>query len=752
MIKKAITAGIVAIMLNATAQAQPSKLTSYVNPFIGSKDHGHVFVGANVPFGAVQLGPTQIGRGWDKFNGWDWCSGYNYISEEILGFTHTHLSGTGIGDLNDVMIVPADGPLQLYPMQFNKPNTGYGSLFSKKSEICHPGYYQVHLDKYDVEAKLTATERVGIHQYHYNKTDNAHIFVDLGFAMNWDKPVKTFIKKVNDTTFTGYRFSTGWAKDQRLYFAIRTSQPITKAEFYSDSTLQNAIQVEGLHAKAALYFDAAHHPDIMLKVAISPVSEENALANMKAEAPSGNFNTYHNKAEHAWEKTLAGVEIETNNKADREIFYTSLYHMCLGPTLFNDANNDYRGTNKEVYRKVDFKNYTTMSLWDIYRAWSPFMTIMHPDLVKNIVKSMLAIYQQQGRLPVWPLVGSETDCMVGNPAIIIIADAFGKGLIDPKQYEEIYAAMKHTAMRDSSGLQYLNKLSYIPAASMHESVAWAMEYAIADAGIAKMALALGKKSDAEYFTKRSQLYKLYYDKQTGFFNGRLANGQFHRPFDPIYSAPETSDYTEGNAWQYLFLAPHDVHGLIDLLGGQKTFKKRLDSLFTISSELRAGTAPDIAGLIGQYAHGNEPSHHITYLYNYIGEPWKTADRVREVIDKFYTTNTDGLPGNEDVGQMSAWYAFSALGMYAVNPMEGKYVFGSPLFDKATLHLENGKTFTITAKNNSKKNKYIQQVQLNGKPYPFTYIRHKDITSGGSLVFTMGSVPGKTYGIAPSSRP
>ncbi|MCF0072875.1 GH92 family glycosyl hydrolase [Dyadobacter sp. CY261] len=751
LVKHVIAAGLIGLVANHSIHAQARPLTGYVNPFIGSEEHGHVFVGANVPFGAVQLGPTQIGRSWDEFNGWDWCSGYNYISQEILGFTHTHLSGTGIGDLNDIMIVPANGPLQLRPMQFEKPETGYGSLFSKKSEVCHPGFYQVHLDKYGVDAKLTATERVGIHQYHYNKTENAHILVDLGFAMNWDSPVKTFIRQVNDSTFTGYRFSTGWSKDQRLYFAIRTSQPILKAAFYNDSTLQSGREVESKRARAALYFDAASNPDMVLKVALSPISEENALANMNAEAPSGSFDAFRLRADQVWEKTLGAIEVETKNDTDKEIFYTSLYHMFLGPTLFNDANNDYLGTDKKVYKNAPFKNYTTMSLWDIYRGWGPFMSIVRPSLVKDITASMLAIHQQQGRLPVWPLVGSETDCMVGNPAIIILADAFGKGIIPADQRELVYQAMKHTALRDSMGLEYLKKLSYIPADKMHESVAWAMEYAIADAGVARVASALGKKADAEYFTKRSQLYKLYYDKQTGFFNGRFADGKFRRPFDPLYSVPVTSDYTEGNAWQYLFLVPQDVNGLITLLGGQKAFKTRLDSLFTISSKLHEGTAPDISGLIGQYAHGNEPSHHITYLYNYLGEPWKTADLVREVIGKFYKASPDGLAGNEDVGQMSAWYAFSALGMYSVNPMEGKYFFGSPLFDSAKLHLENGKTFAIKTNNNSAGNKYIQKIEYNGKPYPYTYILHKDVIAGGELVFYMGAAPGKTYGVSPSSR-
>ncbi|WP_082120648.1 GH92 family glycosyl hydrolase [Pedobacter sp. BMA] len=752
MLKKTITMCIAGLMTSAAVYAQQKSLTSYVNPFIGSEDHGHVFVGANVPFGAVQLGPTQIGRSWDKFNGWDWCSGYNYLSREILGFTHTHLSGTGIGDLNDIMVVPANGAVQLYPMKFDQPETGYGSMFSKKSEVCHPGYYAVHLDKYDVDARLTATERVGIHQYHYNKTDNAHILIDLGFSMNWDKPVKTFIKKVNDSTYTGYRFSKGWSSDQRLYFAVRTSQPVTKSAFYADSTLQASQQVEGLHSKVALFFDAAKNPDLTVKVALSPVSEENALANMKTEAASGSFSKYQQQADQVWEKTLSKIKVSDKSDRNKEIFYTALFHMYYGPTLFNDANGDYRGTDKKVYSRAPFKNLTTMSLWDIYRGWSPFMTIVQPDMVKQVTKSMLAIHQQQGRLPVWPLVGSETDCMVGNPAIIILADAFGKGLIDASQKEEVYQAMKHTATRDSMGLQYLNKLSYIPSDKMHESVAWAMEYAVADAGIAKVAKALGKKEDAAYFTKRSELYKLYFDKAAGFFNGRLADGSFKRPLDPVFSKPETSDFTEGNAWQYLFFVPQDLNSLINVLGGKQDFKKRLDSLFTMSSKQHASAAPDISGLIGQYAHGNEPSHHITYLYNYIGEPSRTAELVREVMDKFYTTKPDGLSGNEDVGQMSAWYAFSALGMYSVNPIEGKYVFGSPLFNSATIDLGNQKTFMITSVNNSAQNKYIQKVELNGKPHPYTYILHKDVLKGGKLTFYMGAKPGSVYGVGAGARP
>ncbi|QES89292.1 GH92 family glycosyl hydrolase [Rhizosphaericola mali] len=749
--KKSFLLGcLIAGAIPSFGQLTTQSKVDYVNPYIGSEGHGHVFVGADVPFGAVQLGPTQIGQTWDKFNGWDWCSGYNYISRDILGFTHTHLSGTGIGDLNDIMIVPANGPLLLEPMKFNQPGSGYGSLFKKETEVVHPGYYEVYLDNYKVKAQLSATERVGIHQYHYEKTDNAHILVDLGFHMNWDMPTQTSIKKIDNYTFVGQRFSKGWANDQRLFFVIKLNKPVANFKLFDSSATISGNEANGKYIKAALFFDAQKNPDIELKVAISPVSVENAILNLNTEAKDWNFGNYVAQAQKKWNDNLNRIEIEAPDNI-KTLFYTSLFHMYIGPTLFNDVNKDYRGTDKKVYPKADFQNVTTMSLWDSYRAWSPFMTIAEPSMMKNVAASVLAIYQQQGRLPVWPLMGCETDCMVGNPGIIVVADAFLKGLI-PKNKEALaYEAVTKTATRNASGLDFVTDLKFIPLDSLLESVSWAMEYAIADAGIARMAKKKGKTADAIYYEKRSKLYTQYYDDGVKFFNGRHINGNFRTPFDPISALHRQTDYTEGNAWQYLWLVPQDVHGLVKLLGGESTFEERLDHFLTMSSNLKEGSSPDIAGMIGQYAQGNEPSHHIAYLYTYIGKPYKTADLLRTVTDSFYTTKPDGLIGNEDVGQMSAWYAFNALGMYSVDPTSGIYVFGTPLVDKATIHLENGKTFRINVLNNSKENKYIQFVTLDRKNYPYSYLTHKQIMNGGTLVFNMGAKPSK-FGTDKKYRP
>lgn len=727
------------------AHSQAQEKTAFVDPFIGSAGHGHVFVGANVPFGAVQLGPTNIGHGWD------WCSGYNYSSPEILGFTSTHLSGTGIGDLNDLMLVPANGDLQLEPMKENQPQSGYGSFFSKSRERVAPGFYQVYLDKYKVDAQLTSTKRVGIHRYHFDKTDNAHLLLDLGYCMNWDLPTQTAFKQINDTTFVGYRFSKGWAKDQRLFFALKTSEPIDKIQLFDSSAVQSGSDAAGRQIKAALFFNAQQHPNLIVKLAISPTSEKNALLNLNTEAKSNDFDAYRRAADKDWNQVLDKVDFQ-GDSVTKKLFYTALYHMYLGPSLFDDVNGDNLGTDKKIHPHAGYDTYTTMSLWDTYRAWSPFMTLTEPSIMKDVAKSMLAIYQQQGRLPVWPLVGNETDCMVGNPGVIVLADAFLKGLVDPADQTLAYEALKHTAMRKESGLEYVDTLSYIPADKFNESVSWALEFAIADAGIARVAKKMGKTQDANYFEKRSQLYRKYFDKETGFFNARLEDGSFRRPFDPYKATFGHNDFTEGNAWQYLWLVPQHVYDLIQLLGGKQTFTAKLDSLFTISSHLDEGTAPDISGLIGQYAQGDEPSHHISYLYNYVGQPYKTAKLIRQIVDSFYTTKPDGLCGNEDVGQMSAWLAFSALGMYPVDPTAGIYVFGSPLMKKATIHLDNGKVLTINALNNNDVNIYIQKVLWNGKDYPFTYIRHAQLEKGGNLTFVMGKSPSKIYGIKANSYP
>lgn len=738
---------IVPITSNAQTAQKLKPLTQFVDPFIGSKGHGHVFVGANVPTGAVQLGPSQIMQDWDEFNGWDWCSGYNYISKEILGFSHTHLSGTGIGDLNDVLIVPANGEVQLKPMKFNDQMSGYGSFFSKSSEVCKPGYYSAYLDKYKVKAELTATERVGLHRYHYEKTDNAHLLVDLGLNMLWDKAVASTIKKLNDSTFVGYRYSTGWSKDQRTFFAIVLSAPVTKATLYKDAEPEAGNEVKGVGVKAALFFDAQKYPDIKVKVGISPVSTENALANVKAEAPGWDFDAVRESADQTWNKTLNNIVFEAD-KDTKTVFYTSLYHSYISPTIFDDHNGQYRGTDKKVYTEKNFTNYTTFSLWDTYRALNPLLTIIEPAKVKDLVHSLLMIYEQQGKLPLWPLQGSETDCMVGYPAIAVITDAYLKGLISPSDINLAWKAVRTTAMMESTGTQYVKKLQYIPADKMKESVAWGLEYAIADWGISKMAAKMGKKEDAAYFAKRAKLYTQYYDAKAGFLVGRLANGKFKRPFDPLLA--KENDFTEGNGWQYNWLVPQDPYGLIKLNGGEKAFTTKLDTLFTMSSQLKEAVN-DVTGLIGQYAHGNEPSHHIAYLYSYVGRPWRTAEAVREVMTRYYTTEPDGIYGNEDAGQMSAWYVLSSMGFYSMNPMSGVYIIGSPIMDKATINL-GSKSFTIDVKNQKKKNIYVQQITLNGTPYHKSFIKHSDLIKGGTMTFHMGDKPSKSFGVNKIDRP
>lgn len=746
--------GVIALaisMIDVTAQKITNRsLAAAVNPFIGTEEHGHVFLGANVPAGFVQLGPSNIMQTWDKFNGWDWCSGYNYISKEILGFTHTHLSGTGIGDLNDILLLPATGKLMLNKMEFNKPETGYGSYFSHNKEICTPGFYKVHLDRYAIDAALTATERVGFHQYQFPKAANPHIVVDLEFGMGWDAVVKCGIKKVNDSTFVGYRFSKGWAPDQRLYFAIKLSRPVTGFSVVDSTTAKVGNDINGKKLKAGLLFDSPDAFEVKVKVGLSPVSEENALANIAAELPHWDFARAKRQAEGKWNAHLSTIQIEASD-AVKEKFYTAMYHCFVSPSVFNDVNNQYRGADQNVYRlKNQADNYSIFSLWDTYRGLHPLMTIIQPNRVNDFVKTFLNIYKQQGRLPLWHLSANETNCMIGYPAAPIIVDAYLKGFRD-YDVQLAYEAIKHTAMQQTDGLKWVQQLQFIPADSVHESVAKGMEYAISDWSIAQMAKALNKQDDYEYFSKRAKLYQLYFDKETRFMRGRFGEDKWRTPFNPVYAPYSANDYTEGNAWQYTWLVPQDPHGLIRLLGGEKSFIGKLDSLFTVSSAQVEGTPPDISGMIGQYAHGNEPNHHTPYLYAYAGQPYKTAALIRNITDTFYTTKPNGLCGNDDAGEMSAWYIFSALGFYPVNPAEGKYVFGSPLINSAVIN--TGKAvFKIKVINNSDENKYIQKIVLNGKPLTKSYLLHSDIVKGGNLSIYMGSTPSVKWGVSVADRP
>ena len=718
-------------------------VASYVNPYIGTGGHGHVFLGANVPFGAVQLGPVNLSEGWD------WCSGYNYTDSTIIGFSHTHLSGTGIGDLGDVLVMPTTGELIMEKGSLQSP--GNFSLYHHNDEKVSPGYYSVNLNRYKIKAELTASARVGFHRYTFPASKQSHIIIDLVQGIGWDRPIEGYIKKLNDSTLVGYRFSEGWAPDQRIYFAAIFSKPFKDIELYKNGELQLGSVAMSDSVKAAINFSTYEGETIQLKVGISPVSSENALMDIAAEIPDWNFERVKNDAASAWNKELGKVVIQTPDATAKQIFYTALYHCFIAPSVFNDVNGDYYGTDKEVHRSATFTNLTTFSLWDTYRCENSLLTILQPERVSDIINSMLAIYQQQGKLPVWHLMANETNTMPGNSATQVIADAYLKGI---KGFDTTlaYESVKATAMLDDRGMKYVKRYGYIPADSMVESVATGMEYAIADGCTALMAKRMGKADDYEYFIKRAGYYKNYYDSTVRFVRGRISNTQWREPFSPFVSRHMKDDFTEGNAWQYTWLVPQDVHGLIQMLGGEKRFIKKLDSLFVVKGDMGKEASNDITGLIGQYAHGNEPSHHITYLYTYAGQPWKTAEKVRFILDSLYSANPDGLSGNEDVGQMSAWYVMSSLGFYPVHPAQGIYVFGSPLFNDVSIDVGSGKHFTMLVKNNSSVNKYIQKVILNNNKYTKAYITYADIMNGGELIIEMGKKPSSKWGTSFQDRP
>jgi len=712
-------------------------LSEYVDPYIGSDQHGHVFVGASVPFGAVQLGPCNI------YKGWDWCSGYHYSDSIMVGFAHTHLSGTGCTDLGDILVMPTTGELQMKPGSQINYRSGYASLYSHKTEIVEPGYYAVTLDRYQVRAELTATERVGIHKYTFLSDSDANIIIDLKQGLE-DKAIKTYLKKLDDNTIVGYRFSDGWSKDQRVYFALKTSRPFTDFTIYNDSIKLSGVTAEKESLKGVLSFkNLAKNDSILLKVGISPVSVENAMLNIEKEVPAWNFEALRTQSLSSWNQQMNPLSIKADPVTMR-VFYTALFHTMIAPTLYNDYNGEYLGADKKVYKNGKFNNYTTFSLWDSYRAANPLFTLTQPGRVSDFINSMLELYKQEGKLPEWHLMGFDNRVMIGYNAVPVIVDAYFKGI---KGYDvnTAYQAVVKTAMRDDRGVQYVKSLGYMPCDLELESVAKAMEYSIYDWGIAQMAKDLGNTDDYEYFMRRSKYYKNYFDPKDGFFKGKKQDGSFRTGFNPVASSHRDDEFCEGNAWQYLWLVPHDVPGLINLRGGNEKFIAKLDMLFQLNEKLGKGASADISGLIGMYAHGNEPNHHITYLYAFAGEQWKTAEKVRQIMRELYTDKPDGLCGNEDCGQMSAWYIWSAMGFYPVNPQNGIYVFGSPAIQEANISLPGNKRFTVVAHDNSPANIYIQSVLLNGAKYTKTYIRHQDILKGGTLEFFMGSKPNKNFG-------
>ncbi|MDR2914046.1 MAG: GH92 family glycosyl hydrolase [Tannerella sp.] len=705
-------------------------LTQYVDPYIGTGDHGHVFMGANVPFGLVQLGPTNISQGWD------WCSGYHISDSTIMGFSHMHLSGTGIGDLGDISFMPVIGEVKLERGKPEDKESGMYSLFDRSTERARAGYYAVTLNRHGIDVELTATKRVGFHKYTFPESSDARIIIDLVHGIGWDAVTDGDVVQENDTVISGYRYSKGWANDQRIYFTAVFSKPMK--EFILNSVVRETKNgEERRYTFAQLLFDTKANEEIFAKVALSPVSVENAKMNMASELPGWDFEQTVANADVAWNEELNKIDFQANDKRTRTIFYTALYHTMIAPSEFCDVNKDYYGTDKQVHRQVTFTNYTTFSLWDTYRAAHPLMTIIHPEKMPDIINTMLTVYQEQGKLPVWHLMANETDCMVGNPGVCVVADAVLKdfGGFDKNV---AYEALKNSVMLDERGQKWMREYGYIPFDKEVESVAKTMEYAIADWSVAQVANAMGKTDDYKYFKQLSEGYKYYFDPELQFMRGKDSGGKFRELFNPFHSVHRENDYTEGTAWQYTWLVPHDVEGLVNLFGSKEAFLSKLDSLFIVNGDMGEEASPDISGLIGQYAHGNEPGHHVLYLYSVVGEPAKTAEKVREVLETMYTDQPAGLCGNEDVGQMSAWYILSALGFYQVEPAGGKYYFGSPVMNEASVNVGNGKIFKIVAKNNNTVNKYIKSVTLNGAPYEMPYIDFKDIIAGGELVFEMSS--------------
>lgn len=705
---------LLAVLL-LTACTQQESVTQYVDPLIGSGGHGHVFVGASVPFGMVQLGPTSVSQAWD------WCSGYHNSETSVIGFSHTHLSGTGIGDLFDITLMPVTGDVTYSRGTLDNPGSGLWSPADRTQEIARPGYYSVPLTRYGIKAEMTATARTGLHRYTFPQSDEAAIVIDLENGGCWDSPTATFMKTEGDRRIVGYRHSRGWARDQRVYFVAEFSKPFKSFELKGEKKM---------YGRAA--FSTAEGEEILVKVAISPVDSEGAELAMQSEQPGWDFDTVHQAAAEAWERELSRIRI-TGSEKQKRIFYTAMYHTMMAPALFSDVNGNYRGADGNIYHS-DTPCYTNFSLWDTYRAKQPLMTIVQPERAGEFVASMIDICDKQGRLPVWHLWGNETNCMVGDPAIPVVADAIVKE-VKGFDSEAAFEAIKRTAAADERGKGLRHRYGYIPCDLAGEAVAYEMEYAIADAAAANAAKKLGKKDYFEHFTTMSRSYRRLFDRESLFIRGVDSTGCFRTPFNPYYASHRADDYCEGNAWQYTWLVPHDIKEYAEYFGGIEACTARLDSLFLAPSTVEGDPSPDISGMIGQYAHGNEPSHHTIYLYSMLGQPRKTARLVREMLEGQYSDKPDGLSGNEDMGQMSAWYIMSALGFYQVEPAGGRYWFGSPIVERAEIEVEGG-TFTIETVNNSKKNIYIKSVTLNGEPYTLPYIEHSDIARGGRLVFEM----------------
>ncbi|WP_188556751.1 GH92 family glycosyl hydrolase [Hymenobacter glacieicola] len=738
-------------------------LVQYAHPIVGTQRMGHTFPGATVPFGMVQLSPDTDTISYElngKYNPkvYEYCAGYQYEDNTIVGFSHTHFSGTGHSDLGDFLIMPTTGPLQLNPGTADKPQSGFRSAFSHKNEVAEPAYYRVKLDDHNILAELTATNRVGMHQYTFPKADEAHIILDLtaGIYNYPDKNVWTFVRVENDSLVTGYRQTHGWARTRTQYFALQFSKPFRQygARNYAKKQAYRGFwgrfdQAHNFPEQAGeqlrLYFDFKTEAGekIKLKMALSSVSTEGGLRNLRAELPGWNFEQVKRQGQEQWQQELSKVTIQSPKRVDKDNFYTALYHAFLSPTTYQDVDGQYRGLDQNIHKAEGFTNYTTFSLWDTYRALHPLFNVVQPQRNADMIQSMLAHYQQSAEhmLPVWSHYANENWCMIGYHAVPVVADAIIKGNAPFDANKALDACVTTARQQWYDGIGDYLRLGYVPEDKSGSSVSKTLEYAYDDWCIAQAARKLGRQDIEQEFSKRAQNWQNVYDQRIGFMRPRLSDGSFRREFDVL--STHNQGFIEGNAWNYSLYVPQDPAALIAKMGGNARFVPHLDSLFTmhLPDKFFAETE-DITrdGIIGNYVHGNEPAHHAAYLYNWTNQPWKTQARVRMILPKMYRPTPDGLGGNDDCGQMSAWYIFSALGFYPVAPGSPEYALGSPAIHGATLRLSTGKTFRITVKNQSDKNVYVKEARLNGQKLTRPFLNHQDILNGGELVFTMAARP------------
>jgi predicted alpha-1,2-mannosidase len=740
----------------AKAAGGEEDLLDLVNIFWGTGGHGHTYPGATVPFGMVQLSP-------DTFNDdWDWCSGYHASDSTIMGFSHTHLSGTGCGDLLDFLVVPRTGEVRLVPGYRKQPGSGYRSSFSHADEKAHPGYYSVLLSDTGIRAELTATEHCGLHRYTFPESESSHIVLDLTHAygkspenIEWSS-----VEQARNTTLLAGHATNAWGPGRQMYIALEFSRPFDRVEFFEDDKpVESSGPLKSKNLKAVVHYKTHASEQIFIKAGLSGVSTEGARKNLAAEIPAWDFAVIQRAAEERWRHELAKIRVETANDSNKRVFYSAFYHTMVAPTLFDDVDGQYMGMDGKVHQLKDGqRNYTAFSLWDTFRAEHPLMTLVHADRVPDMLNSLIHMAEQSpAGMPVWPLQGKETGTMTGYHSAAVIGEACAKG-IEGIDYPAAYAAMKKRAFVDDyRGLKWYRSIGYIPCDLEEESVSKTLEYGYDDWAIAHVADHLGDASNAALLRKRSRNYRNYWDASTGFLRPKFENGSWAVPFDPIEMghSKKWRDYTESNAWQTTFGIQHDVTGYIASLGGDQAFVEKLDILFNQPSTLPPDAPPDIAGMVGQYAHGNEPSHHIAYLYSYAGRQDKTAQRIAMLNTTEYSNNLDGMAGNEDCGQMSAWYVLSSIGFYSVDPVSTHYVFGSPLFDKVTLSLSGGRKLIFEAKRQSPASVYIESVEFNGHPHPNAWFAHADVAQGGRFVFRLTDHPDLTesgFGRSQAVRP